>query len=372
MRVLFTGGGTGGHMFPLIAVARELKRVAEEERILDVQFFYMGPLTVGDEDLKKEDILYYPILAGKMRRYFSIMNFIDIFKTGIGIIQSAWHLFILVPDIIFSKGGYGSFPVLLIARIYRIPVVIHESDSVPGRVNTWAGKFARRIAIAFQSAAKYFPADRTALLGNPVRTRILGGRADASKEALSILSGDPVIFVTGGSQGAEKINQTITGILPDLLKKYEVIHQVGKANLEAVKFETTTLLEHSEKLKYHLFGFLDETKLREAYAASDLVIARGGASAIFEVAALAKPSIIIPLKNSAQDHQRENAYEYGRAGACVVIEEANLSPHLLYSEVERIFGDAELRKKMNEAARNFARMDASELIAREILKLGLH
>ena len=205
-----------------------------------------------------------------------------------------------------------------------------------------------------------------------MRTRILGGRADASKEALSILSGDPVIFVTGGSQGAEKINQTITGILPDLLKKYEVIHQVGKANLEAVKFETTTLLEHSEKLKYHLFGFLDETKLREAYAASDLVIARGGASAIFEVAALAKPSIIIPLKNSAQDHQRENAYEYGRAGACVVIEEANLSPHLLYSEVERIFGDAELRKKMNEAARNFARMDASELIAREILKLGLH
>ncbi|MBI2637953.1 MAG: hypothetical protein HYW88_03560, partial [Candidatus Sungbacteria bacterium] len=237
----------------------------------------------------------------------------------------------------------------------------------------WAGKFSKKTAIAFKNAAKFFPKERTALLGNPVRTRILGGRADSAKDALSIYSDNPVILVTGGSQGAEKINQAVADILPDLLKKYEIIHQAGKANYEDVQFETKTLLEHSEeKDKYHLFSFLDETRLREAYAASDLVIARGGASAIFEIAALGKPSIIIPLKNSAQDHQRENAYEYGRAGASVVIEEDNLSPHLLLSEIERIFGNQLFRTGLGEAARKFARLDASELIAREILKLGLH
>ncbi|MFY9461644.1 MAG: undecaprenyldiphospho-muramoylpentapeptide beta-N-acetylglucosaminyltransferase [Candidatus Sungiibacteriota bacterium] len=371
MRILFTGGGTGGHFFPIVAITREIKDIAEVERILDTQFFYIGPKFPGEEVLEKEGVVISHITAGKIRRYASFENFSDIFKIGYGLLRAFWKLFILMPDVVFSKGGYGSFPVLFVARVYRLPVIIHESDIVPGRVNAWASKFAKRIAVSFVKTAELFPKEKVAVTGNPVRKRILGGNVGEAREEFKAFTEKPVVFIIGGSQGSQILNDTTLGILKDLVRRYEVIHQAGAKNHEDVLLQARLILE-GKMGDYHVYPFLDEGQLRNAYLLANVVVSRAGAGAIFETAAWGKPSILVPLKDAAQDHQRENAYEYGRAGAAIVIEEANLTPQILLHEIDSVIGDKERLKKMSEAAQRFARLDGTEVIAREILKLGLH
>lgn len=373
MRIIFTGGGSGGHLYPAIAVAREIKKIAEEERIIDLQLFYFGPEENIPEIAEKEEIIFVHTPAGKMRRYFSLLNITDLFKTAIGLAKALWQVFVILPDVVFAKGGYGSFPVLFAARLYRIPVIIHESDAVPGRVNAWAGKWAAKVAISFAAAAKYFPKEKTALTGVPIFKRVPGGRVDAAREAFAVFSERPVALFTGGSQGAEVINQTVTQILPDLVRNYEIIHLPGTQNFEDVAMETTQIVNGGGGAAfYHLAPFLDEVRMRLAYSIADLVVSRAGATVVFEIAAEGKPSILIPLKNSAQDHQRENAYEYAASGAAVVIEQNNLTPSVLFNEIKKLMDDGPQRKRMSEAALKFARPEAAEIIAREILKLGLH
>ena len=371
MRIVFTGGGTGGHIYPIVAIAREIKRIAEEERIVDIELFYFGPESDSPETLKSEDIVFSRVSAGKIRRYFSFWNFTDIFKVIFGILEALWKMFAVMPDVVFCKGGYGAFPTILAARIYRIPVMVHESDAVPGRVNQWTGQWAKRVAISFTGALKYFPKERTALTGVPVRKRILGGEIGQAKETLGVFSSKPVIFAMAGSQGARVINQTIVQILKELTAKYEIIHQVGEKNYEDLRLETKPIIEGEREAYYHLAPFLDEGKMRSAYFLADLVISRAGSS-IFEIAAVGKPAILIPLKHAAQDHQRENAYQYARRGGAVVIEEDNLTPSVLLHEIQTLLNDPERLKQMKQAAQSFARPDAAELIAREILTLGLH
>lgn len=371
MRILFTGGGTGGHLMPLVAVLREIKAVSEEERILDTQFFYIGPETEGEKMLATEGVVISHVNTGKIRRYASWKNISDIFKIFLVVLQSLWKVFVLMPDVIFSKGGYGSFPVLFIARIFRLPLIIHESDIISGRVNLWSSKFASRIAVSFEKTLQHFPPGKTALTGNPIRKRILGGNIDEAREEFGAFSGKPVLFVIGGSQGSQILNDTVLAILKDLVFRYEVIHQTGTKNFDDVTGQARIILNNKLD-EYHPLAFLDERQLRHSYLLSDLIVSRAGASMIFEIAAWGKPSILVPLKDAAQDHQRENAYEYARSGACVVIEEANLTPHLLLHEIDTILADEARLKRIKEAAQRFSRIDAAEVIAREILKLGLH
>ena len=371
MRILFTGGGTGGHFFPIIAIVRAIKDVAEEERILDTQFFYIGPKTQGDDALEKEGVVVAHILAGKIRRYSYLENIADFFKIAIGILQSFWKLFILMPDVVFSKGGYGSFPTLFVSRIYRLPVIIHESDIIPGRVNQWSAKFAKRIAVAFERAAEYFPKEKTAVTGNPVRKRLFGGNPSEAKEEFKAFSGKPVILVLGGSQGSETLNNTILAVLKELVSRYEVIHQTGTKKFEDTMLQAKIILNNRFD-DYHVYPFLNEGELRNAYLLANVIVSRAGAGAIFEIAAWGKPAILVPLKDAAQDHQRENAYEYGKAGAAVIVEEANLTPHLLLHEIDTILADKARMEKMKASAQRFARIDGTEVIAREILKLGLN
>lgn len=372
MRIVFTAGGTGGHVFPIIAVIRELKRIAEEERILDLELFYMGPEDFGQEQLAAEDVMTIPIMTGKLRHYASFQNFIDFFRVIRGIFQAIWNIFLITPDVIFSKGGYGAFPAVVAAALLRIPLVIHESDAVPGKVNKFAGHFAKRIGIAFTGAAAFFPKKKVALVGIPIRKRILGGNLDIAHENLEIYSKLPVIGIVGGSQGAARLNDAAIGILKELAEHYEVLHQTGPKNFQDVVQEASVILEFGHKERYHAFEFLDEAGMRDFYVASDLIISRSGASSIFEIAAWSKPSILIPIRNSAQDHQRKNAYEYAAAGACIVIEEPNLSPHVLMAEIKKVLDNPTLLQTMRTAAQKFSRIDAAELIAREILKIGLH
>lgn len=372
MRILFSGGGTGGHFFPIIAVAREIKKIAEEERILDVELFYMGPSRFGSDELKKEDILSIPVTSGKIRRYFSLQNIFDIFKIFFGVVTALWKLFWIMPDVIFLKGGYGSFPALIAAYIYGIPLMIHDSDSIPGMVSKLGGRFAKRIGIAFPMAAGFFPDKKVALVGIPLRKGLFGGTRNEAEENFNVFSGKKCILVMGGSQGAEALNDAVLGVIKDLTDEFEIIHQAGKENLEEVRLQASELLRSFHKERYHLFGFLNENAMRDAYLLANLIVSRAGATSIFEIANLGKPSILIPLKNSAQDHQRENAYSYVESGACVILEESNLTPHLLLGEIKRLMENPEKMRQMGEAAKKFARPDSAELIAREILKLGIH
>lgn len=372
MRILFTGGGTGGHFFPLIAVIRELKQIAEEERIADLSLFYMGPQRLGKEVLREERVISIPLMTGKFRRYLSLMNIVDFFKLLIGTVQAFWNMFFIMPDVVFSKGGYGALPAVIAAALLKIPLIIHESDAVAGRVNRFSARFADRIGIAFEQTAEFFPKEKTARVGIPVRRRILGGNRERAKENLDIFSTKPVVAIMGGSQGALKLNNAVLEILKELTDDYEVIHLTGAEHFNDISSEARVILESYHHERYHSFAFLDEGDLRDFYTAADLVVSRAGASSIFEIAASGKPSMLIPLRNAAQDHQRKNAYEYASTGAAAVIEETNLTPHILLAEIKKHLENHEELQNMGHAAQRFARIDSGELIAREILKLALH
>lgn len=366
-----TGGGTGGHFYPLLAVIRALKKMAEEEKLVQLELVYLSDYLVDETALREEGVEFVRVSAGKMRRYFSLFNFTDLFKTILGVLRATTYIFWQMPDVVFAKGGYASFPALVAARIFRIPVIIHESDAAPGRVNRWAGKFSRKVAVSFPESAKYFPAQKTILTGNPVRARVLGGNMEEA-ESIFGYSNLPTILVLTGSQGAVKINDVVIDILPELLKDFRVIHQCGKNNHENVVKRTSVVLASEElKSRYRLFGFLDESSLRNAALLSSLIVSRAGAGAIFEMAAWGKPSLLIPIYASAQDHQRENAYAYARAGGAMVIEETNLAPHLLLAEIRKLMKDRPRREQMSHSASSFAKIDAAEILARHILSLGL-
>lgn len=372
MRIVFTGGGTGGHLYPIIAIAREIRRIAEEERILGLRLYYIGPDAVPAELARAEEIIAGRITAGKIRRYFSFKNFLDIFWVFWSLGQALLKMFLVMPDVVFIKGGYGSFPVALAARLYRIPAMVHESDAVPGRVNRWAGKWARRVAISFTSAQAQFPSARTALTGVPIRKRLAGANRDQSREVLGVYSDRPALLILGGSQGALAINRAVIEILPSLLAEYELIHQTGELNYDDLRFETAPLIAKGLEHYYHLTPFLKEEELAAAYAIADLVISRAGGTTIFELASSAKPSILVPIKIAAQDHQRQNAYAYAAGGAAIVLEEDNLTPSLLLHEIKTLVADPARRAKMAEAAKAFAKPGAAAVIAQELLTLGLH
>lgn len=371
MRILFTGGGTGGHIFPIVAVVRELKRLAEEQYIVNLKLFYMGPNDRGHDDLAAEQVMTIRVKSGKMRRYHSFRNIADMFTFALGVLQAIWNMFWIMPDIVFSKGGQGALPVVVAAIIFRIPLVVHESDAVPGRVNRFSARFAARIGIAFAGAADYFPKGKTALVGVPIRKYVLGGSRDEARNTLSVFSAQPAVGILGGSQGAQKLNEAIIAILKELTDEFEVLHQTGENNFEDVREETSVILEFAHKERYHEFGFLEESPLRDFYAAADLIVSRAGSS-IFEIAAHGKPSILVPLSHAAQDHQRKNAAEYAVRGAAVVVEEGNLSPHVLLAEIRKLLADPMRLAKMGESAKLFAHADSAELIAVELLKIGVH
>ncbi|RJQ31635.1 undecaprenyldiphospho-muramoylpentapeptide beta-N-acetylglucosaminyltransferase [Candidatus Parcubacteria bacterium] len=372
MKILLTGGGTGGHFYPLIAVARAINSVADQEKIAKLELTYMAEKPYDRNLLLQNGIKFKKVYSGKMRRYFSLLNIVDLFKLGPGLLKSVTGMYFDFPDVVFSKGGYDSFPALFAAKILGIPVMIHESDAIPGKANLWAGKFARRIAVSFPSAAESFPKEKTAVTGNPARKEFFIRDTLGAKEFFKLETDVPTIFVFGGSQGARIINDNLLDGIAELIQDYQVIHQTGEKNYEECRGRAEIILADSKfKQRYKAFPFLRFDEMRIAYGAAEMVVSRAGGSAIFEIAASGLPSIIIPIFESAQDHQRENAYSYAKSGAAVVIEENNLKPHILKSEIDRIFSSKEEMKAMSEAAKLFAKPDAAEKIAREIIRLAI-
>ena len=371
MKILLTGGGTGGHFYPLIAVAQEIKNIIYEQKLIEAKIYYMSDDPYDLEMLRGNDITFIKIRAGKIRRYFSLRNFIDPFKTIWGVVMAIGKLFVIYPDVVFSKGGYASFPALWAARLLRIPVFIHESDSHPGRANLWAGKFARRIALSYPEAMNYFPSEKTAVTGNPIRKEILYPVKEGAHKFLELSPQKPVILVIGGSQGSVNINNTILDILPQLVEKYQIIHQTGKANWQEIKSRSQVILtDNKNSLNYKPFPYLNDLALRMAAGATDLVITRAG-SVIFEIAYWEIPSIIIPIPKNVSHDQYTNAFTYARSGGAVVIEENNLTSSVLLSEINRLLEDPILLAEMKAGTRTFTKPNAGRVIAEEIVKIAL-
>lgn len=369
MKIIFTGGGTGGHFYPIIAIAESVQKIAKEKKFISPEMYFFAPTPYNQGLLYDHNIKYRKIIAGKVRRYFSLLNFFDLFKTAWGVLGALLDVFDIYPDVVFSKGGYGSFPAVLAARLLRIPVFVHESDSAPGRANRWAGKFAARVAVSYREASTYFKEEKVAYTGQPVLEERLVPLTNGAAEFFEFDETIPTIFVMGGSQGAEIINNIIMDSLPDLVKNFQIIHQTGTNNLEIMKESAAAiLLENPNRDRYKPYGYLNSLEMRMASGVASLVISRAG-STIFEIASWQKPSIIIPIANSNENHQVKNAFAYAKAGACSVLEEENLKPHILLAEIRRILESKEISDKMKESAKNFFKPNAADAIARELLSI---
>ncbi len=371
MKILFTGGGTGGHFYPIIAVAEAIHDLVREKKILEPKLYYAAPDPYDKELLLANNIEFVPTAAGKMRRYFSPLTLIDAVATGWGILRSVSRIFFIYPDVVFGKGGYASFPMLLAARLFRIPVVIHESDSVPGVVNKWAGTFATKIAVSYPEAAEHFPKDKVALTGNPIRKSALIPAREGSKDFFKLDDTLPTIVIVGGSQGSQTINEAILASLPQLVEKYNIVHQTGPNNFKEVEGRARVALINSpHPERYKPYAYLNDLATRMAAGAAHLIISRAG-STIFEIAAWGIPAILIPLEGAASDHQTKNAFAYARSGGGIVIQQNNLTPGLLLSEINRILTSPELVRSMGEKARAFARVDAAKSIGQVLLDIAI-
>jgi UDP-N-acetylglucosamine--N-acetylmuramyl-(pentapeptide) pyrophosphoryl-undecaprenol N-acetylglucosamine transferase len=371
MKILFTGGGTGGHFYPIIAVAEEIRKITTEQKMLSPNLYYMSTESTDEAMLFDNKVTFINIPSGKMRIYFSIKNITDIFKTIMGVLKALWKMYSIYPDVVFSKGGYASFPAVFSAWILGIPIIIHESDSVPGRANLWAGKHADRIAVSYPETARFFPEKKVAWTGQPLRKGIKKRPKDEAFNFLKLEPNLPVMLILGGSQGSQTINDLILSALPSLLEKWQIIHQTGKNNLNEV-MRITKVAVKDEKLlnRYRVFDYLPDSALSMAVGASTLVVSRAG-STIFEIASWGLPSIVIPITESNGDHQRQNALNYLKSGATIVIEEANLSNDIFITETNRLLNNPKLMESMAKSAQAFARLDSANVIAEALINVCL-
>ena len=364
MRILLVGGGTGGHFYPLIAIAEEIRDKSKK-----AELFYMGPSPYNKEELNRLGIKFSYCPAGRQRKYFSFLNWIDRIWILFGIFVATFKLFVIYPDVVMSKGSFTSVPVVLAAGFLRIPIVVHESDSVPGTANKLGAKFARYVAISYDEAARFFPSHKVALTGIPIRKEVLAKINPF--ETLNINPRLPVIFVTGGSLGADRLNTLVLDSLDELLESYVIIHQVGEANLEAVR-QTAIARNLPKKLleNYFVLGSLSAREMNAAQSLASIIVSRAGSTSIFEAALKGKPAILIPIPESFSHDQRKNAYAYARRGGASVIEEANIADGVLVAEINRIMGDKETYSKMQQSALGFTKSDAAAKLADILIKIS--
>jgi len=369
MKVVLTGGGSGGHFYPLVAVAQALHDEARRNHYIEPEIHYISDKSPDAGILFDNKMIFHKIGTGKMRIYFSPLNIIDWVRTFFAIFKALFVVFRIYPDVVFSKGGYAAFPTLFAARILRIPVIIHDSDSIPGRVNRWSGKFARKVAVTYPEASRFFKEDKVAWTGNPIRQQILQPGGDGAHEFLGLKDSIPTILILGGSQGAQFINDAVMEVLPELLEKFQVVHQTGEKNIK----KTTGLLDvilsnKSLKTYYQPRPFLSDLETKMVAGVADIVITRAG-STLLEIAQWGIPAIVIPITESHGDHQRKNAFNYAHNTGSVVIEENNLTSSVLMEEIDRLFNNEKERDMIVKRSKEFARPQAAQMIADEIMKV---
>lgn len=362
MRLVLVGGGTGGHFYPLMAIAEAI-RLRDAAAVRSAELFYLGPTPYNQSSLDTLDIRFVRVPAGKQRQYFSLANYFDVFVTGWGVVVAFFKLLRLYPDAVMSKGGYTSVPVVIAAWLLRIPIVVHESDAVPGRANVLAARFATAIGVAYREVVDKFPAGKVTEVGMPISQAMLRTVADPFV-ALGIPADRPVLLVTGGSSGAERLNNFVLGALPQLLAAFTVVHQVGDTHVEKVSATATSLFTDQSILDhYYVFGHLSQAQFAAALQAASLVVTRGGSTTLFEIAEKGKPAIIVPIPEDISRDQRSNAYAYARVTGATVLEEHNLSDDILAAEIKRILEDPALQQRLAAGATSLTAGKAAYTLA---------
>lgn len=349
-KVLFTGGGTGGHVYPALAIIERLK--SEENDVL-----WLGSSKGMEKKiLDRTDIPFFSIPCGKLRRYFSFQNFTDLFKIAGGLIKSLYVLHKIKPDLLFSKGGFVSVPPVMAARILNIPIFTHDSDIIPGLATRINARFASKILVSSEESRKFFPTtiqEKIVVTGNPVRQELFQGDSQKGREFIGAEIDKPVILIMGGSLGAEQINNLIYDNLEELTKRYFLIHQTGEKNFRGI-----------EREGYFGVPYIND-ELSHLFALSDLAISRAGASLIWEIASAGLPSILIPLVAGSRGEQTRNAESFESRG-CSVVLTGEISSETFVDTIVNIIDNEETLREMKNAAIQTASVDGASIISKMI------
>ncbi len=321
-KIVLTGGGTAGHVTPNMALLPKLRE-------LDYEITYMGSYDGIEKKLMEDfDIPYFGIATGKFRRYFDPKNFSDPFRVMKGVREAKKYLKEIRPDVVFSKGGFVSVPVVRAAGSLGIPCIIHESDMTPGLANKLCIPVAKKVCCNFPETFSMLPANKAVLTGSPIRQELASGSKEAGYKLCGFNSSKPVIMVIGGSLGSAAINQAVRDVLPELLKDFQVVHLCGKEKMDNLLLTTEG---------YKQFEYI-KSELKDLFAIADIVISRAGANAISELLALKKPNILIPLPaaNSRGD-QVLNAKSFESQGFSIVIDEDDLTNKLFLEKIQELY-----------------------------------
>jgi len=353
IRIILAGGGTGGSVVPLLAVADEIKIIESE-----TEFLFIGTRKgVPEKELvKNKNIPYKAIFSGKFRRYISLKNIIDPFLILIGFFQSFFIISKFKPKAIFSAGGFISVPLAWAAWILRKPIFIHQQDIVPGLANKLIAPLAKKITITFEKSFKSFNKRKTILTGNPVRKEIFQGNKEKAIKQFNLDNNSPVLLIIGGGTGAKKINEMIAQIVPELVKFCQIIHLTGKGkkiNDKKLNFEN-----------YQQYEFLSQG-MSDLYQAADLIISRAGLGVLTELSILKKPMICIPIPDT---HQEFNAQYFADKNALFLLNQKNLRPGKLLEKIKKIINSKKQLKDLSNNIGQLAHPQAGQRIAKIILE----
>ncbi len=323
-RIVLTGGGTAGHVTPCIALIPDLKKAGYD-------IHYIGSYNGIERKLiEAENIPYHGISSGKFRRYFDLKNFTDPFRVYKGIREARKVLKELKPDVIFSKGGFVTVPVVLASKKHKIPVIIHESDITPGLANKISIPIAKKVCANFPETMSHLPEEKAVLTGTPIRKELFTGNKIKGLDLCGFTANKPVIMVIGGSSGSRVINRVVRNMLPTLLRDYQVIHLCGTNNLDQ---------ELTKTKGYVQYEYVSE-ELKDLFATADLIISRAGANAISEFLALRIPNILIPLSHGAsRGDQILNAESFESQGYSYLLLEEDLTVASLLQAIEEVMGN---------------------------------
>ncbi len=352
--MLFTGGGSGGHVFPGVAVIEKLRKAGHP---LDLR--WLGSSSpIEEEIIGRFGVPFIRIPSGKLRRYFSLRNLVDLFKILAGLAASVAVIMRLRPALLFSKGGYVSVPPVIAAHLLSVPVITHESDLDPGLATRINSRFAETICVPYEESRAYFPAayrQKIRVTGNPVREEVLGGDRARGRARFGVPEGIPLLLALGGSQGAREINLLFERSVERLTERFFVVHQTGRGDFR-----------ESRRERYLTAPFFADS-YPDILAAADLVVARSGAGTLWELAAQGRPSILIPLSTAfSRGDQVRNAELFVRRGAAIVLAQPDANG--LVEVCLSLLGDPSRLRSMGEAARSIGRADASQALADLILE----
>ena len=332
LHVVLTGGGTAGHVMPNLALVPNLTAAG-------FKISYIGSKGIEGELVKKFGLPFYCISSGKLRRYASFENFIDLFRVVVGAVQAVILLLKLKPQVVFSKGGFVAVPVAVAAKLLGIPVVSHESDYTPGLANRIIAKFAQKLLYSFPETAKYIPAGRGQCVASPIRRELLSGDRSNGFKLCGFQEGIPVILVMGGSQGAQRLNDALLKTLPRLVSDFQIVHLTGKG--KAISFEHP---------RYRGFEFLG-AELKDVFSITDMAVCRSGANSIFELLALKIPMLLVPLEIGSRGDQVLNAKSFEKRGWAAMISESTMTAETFYTAVASLDRSrAEIKAKQSEAS----------------------